>query len=157
MQGSTRIRLHPLRLFRHLYHQRRSKSTPSTPTLTNEQPHQTNTTQSLAPPTTKDTKATYFAGVTALVQLTTNGTVSYLPYLEGNTSTNAAATWASVSNLAAAAPPLSTSTSGSSGSSGTSSGSSPGSTGTASGADVGVRIHFGVFVACVLGLVAFVM
>ncbi|OJA19728.1 hypothetical protein AZE42_01496, partial [Rhizopogon vesiculosus] len=77
---------------------------------------ETNTTQALAAPTTQDPKATYVAGVTALVQLTSNGTVSYLPYLEGNTSTNAAATWASVSNLAAAAPPSSTSTSGSSGS-----------------------------------------
>ncbi|KAG1884370.1 hypothetical protein F4604DRAFT_1492889, partial [Suillus subluteus] len=97
---------------------------------------ETNTTQSLAAPATKDSKATYFAGVTALVQLTSNGTVSYLPYLEGNTSTNIAATWASVSNLAAAAPPSSSSSSsnGSSGNtSGTHSATSPSST-TASGA-----------------------
>ncbi|KAI5990373.1 hypothetical protein EDC04DRAFT_2513423, partial [Pisolithus marmoratus] len=66
---------------------------------------ETNTTQALAGPTYKDPQATYFASVTALVQLTSNGTVSFLPYLEGNTSTNAAATWSPVSILASVAPP----------------------------------------------------
>lgn len=120
---------------------------------------ETNTTQSLAAPTTKDSKATYFAGVTALVQLTSNGTVSYLPYLEGNTSTNIAATWASVSNLAAAAPPSSSSSS-SSGSSSTASGThsttSPSNT-TASGATLGASVQYSILVTCVLCLAAFVV
>ncbi|KAG1738140.1 uncharacterized protein EDB91DRAFT_1139249 [Suillus paluster] len=117
---------------------------------------ETNTTQALAAPTTKDTKATYFAGITALVQLSSNGAVSYLPYLEGNTSTNPAATWASVSNLAAAAPPSSSSTSGSNGStsaSGSQSATSPSS--TTSGATVGASIQYSMLIACVLCVVAF--
>ncbi|KAG2120097.1 hypothetical protein BD769DRAFT_1022962 [Suillus cothurnatus] len=120
---------------------------------------ETNTTQALAAPTTKDPKATYFAGVTALVQLTSNGAVSYLPYLEGNTSTNMAATWASVSNLATAAPP-SSSSSNSSGSSGTSSGShsttSPSGT-TASGATLGASVQYSMLITCVLCFAAFVV
>ncbi|KAG0697085.1 hypothetical protein DFH29DRAFT_167704 [Suillus ampliporus] len=36
---------------------------------------ETNTTQALAAPTTKDSKATYFAGVTALVQLASDGSI----------------------------------------------------------------------------------
>ncbi|KAG2339661.1 hypothetical protein BDR05DRAFT_576998 [Suillus weaverae] len=120
---------------------------------------ETNTTQALAAPTTKDSKARYFAGVTALVQLTSNGAVSYLPYLEGNTSTNVAATWASVSNLATAAPPSSSSSS-SSGSSGNASGShsatSPSST-TASGATLGASIQYSILITCVLCLAAFVV
>ncbi|KAG1764580.1 hypothetical protein EV702DRAFT_108017 [Suillus placidus] len=120
---------------------------------------QTNTTQALAAPTTKDSKAKYFAGVTALVQLTSNGAVSYLPYLEGNTSTNVAATWASVSNLATAAPPSSSSSS-SSGSSGNASGShsatSPSST-TASGATLGASMQYSIHITCVLCLAAFMV
>ncbi|KAG1778134.1 hypothetical protein EV702DRAFT_1278163 [Suillus placidus] len=120
---------------------------------------ETNTTQALAAPTTKDSKARYFAGVTALVQLTSNGAVSYLAYLEGNTSTNVAATWASVSNLATAAPPSSSSSS-SSGSSGNASGShnatSPSST-TASGATLGASMQYNILITCVLCLAAFVV
>lgn len=120
---------------------------------------ETNTTQALAAPTTKDSKATYFAGVTALVQLTSNGIVSYLPYLEGNTSTNIAATWATVSNLAAAAPPSSSSSSSTSGSSGNTSSShsttSPST--TASGAALGASVQYSVFITCVLCFAAFVV
>ncbi|KAG2143495.1 uncharacterized protein EDB93DRAFT_576396 [Suillus bovinus] len=120
---------------------------------------ETNTTQALAAPTIKDSKATYFAGVTALVQLTSNGAVSYLPYLEGNTSTNVAATWATVSNLATAAPPSSSSSS-SSGSSGNASGShsatSPSST-TASGAALGASVQYSILITCILCLTAFVV
>ncbi|KAI0251925.1 hypothetical protein BJV78DRAFT_398678 [Lactifluus subvellereus] len=41
---------------------------------------QTNTTQVLAGPSTKDAAATYFAGITSLVQLDSKGAVSYLPF-----------------------------------------------------------------------------
>ncbi|KAI6006930.1 hypothetical protein EDD15DRAFT_2115260, partial [Pisolithus albus] len=92
---------------------------------------ETNTTQALAGPTYKDPEATYFASITALVQLTSNGTVSFLPYQEGNTSVNAAATWTPVSVLASAAPP-STATA-SSTATGTKGG--PSSTGTSSGSN----------------------
>ncbi|THH17305.1 hypothetical protein EW146_g3473 [Bondarzewia mesenterica] len=66
---------------------------------------ETNTTQALAGPTTKDAKATYFAGITSLVQLDSTGAVSYLPYQQGSDSVNAAATWSSVSALSSVAPP----------------------------------------------------
>ncbi|KAG9311614.1 hypothetical protein JVU11DRAFT_7824 [Chiua virens] len=66
---------------------------------------ETNTTQQLAAPTIKDPKATYFASTNSLVQLSSNGTVSFLPYQEGDTSVNAAAPWSTVQSLASAAPP----------------------------------------------------
>ncbi|KAH7882828.1 hypothetical protein F5I97DRAFT_1780904, partial [Phlebopus sp. FC_14] len=93
---------------------------------------ETNTTQALAGPSTKDPKATYFASVTALIQLASNGAVSFLPYLEGNTSTNSAATWSPVSILASAAPP-STSSSASASGTKTGAGSSPTGSGSSSG------------------------
>jgi len=66
---------------------------------------QTNTTQKLAGPSTKDPNATYFAGITSLVQLDSTGVVSYLPFSDKDTSANAAATWSKVAKLAKAAPP----------------------------------------------------
>lgn len=89
-----------------------------------------NDTQQLAGPTTKDASATYFASMTALVQLTSNGIVSFLPYTQGNNAANSAASWLTVSALAAVAPPTSsnstngTATSSSAGSKPTSSSSS---------------------------------
>ncbi|KZP28123.1 hypothetical protein FIBSPDRAFT_817717 [Athelia psychrophila] len=70
---------------------------------------ETNTTQSLAGPTTKDPLASYFAGVTSLVQLSTSGAVSFLPYTQGDSQGNSAATWIPVAALAAAAPASSSS------------------------------------------------
>jgi len=64
-----------------------------------------NNTQQLAGPTTKDAAATYFASITALVQLTSNGVVSFLPYTQGNNAANSAASWFTISALAAVAPP----------------------------------------------------
>jgi len=63
-----------------------------------------NSTQKLAGPTTKDTSATYFASMTALVQLTSNGAVNFLPYTQGNNVANLAATWSPVSALSVVAP-----------------------------------------------------
>jgi len=78
----------------------------------------TNTTQKLAGPSTKDADATYFAGITSLVQLDSTGVVSYLPFSSKDTSANAAATWSKVTKLTNAAPPTNgTPTSTSSGSS----------------------------------------
>ncbi len=74
---------------------------------------ETNTTETLAGPTTKDARATYFAGNTSLVQLDSTGAVSYLPYSLSDSSANAAAKWSKVVSLANAAPP----TNGSSGTS----------------------------------------
>lgn len=68
----------------------------------------TNTTETLAGPSTKDAGATYFAGLTSLVQLDSKGDVSYLPYNQNDTSANAAAQWSKVVPLANAAPPTST-------------------------------------------------
>lgn len=65
---------------------------------------ETNTTQALAGPTTKDAKATYFAGLSSLVQLDSAGAVSYLPYQQGNTAANSAATWSPVSALSSVVP-----------------------------------------------------
>ncbi|KAL4073487.1 hypothetical protein J3A83DRAFT_4072446, partial [Scleroderma citrinum] len=96
---------------------------------------ETNTTQALAGPSVKDPEATYFAGVTSLVQLTSNGVVNFLPYLEGsgNASTNAAATWSPVSILTSVAPP-STATGSSAAPSGTHGSSPSGSSSGSSGA-----------------------
>jgi len=94
---------------------------------------ETNTTQKLAGPTNQDPAATYFAGITSIVQLGSNGAVSFLAYNEADTSANAAATWASVSILPAASS-NSSSGSGSGSGSGSSSGGKSGShTSTASG------------------------
>jgi hypothetical protein len=66
---------------------------------------ETNTTQTLAGPSTKDAGATYFAGLTSLVQLDSSGGVSYLPFSPNSASANAAATWNQVVSLANVAPP----------------------------------------------------
>ncbi|KAI9511643.1 hypothetical protein F5148DRAFT_1274158 [Russula earlei] len=68
---------------------------------------ETNTTQILAGPSTKDPGATYFASTTSLVQLDSKGVVSYLPFNANDTTANAAAKWSPVVNLANAAPPTS--------------------------------------------------
>jgi hypothetical protein len=65
---------------------------------------ETNSTQQLAGPSTKDANATYFASMTSLVQLSSNGSVSYLPYTQGNNSANSAATWSTVGALAGLTP-----------------------------------------------------
>ena len=85
---------------------------------------ETNTTQPLAGPATKDAKAQYAASITALVQLDSTGVVSFLPYKQGDASTNSNAAWSKVANIAAAAPP---------GASAPSGGSSAGPSGTGSG------------------------
>ncbi|KIJ63733.1 hypothetical protein HYDPIDRAFT_175811 [Hydnomerulius pinastri MD-312] len=123
---------------------------------------ETNTTQALAGPTTKDPKATYFAGITSLIQLTSSGAVSFLPYLEGNTSTNSAATWSPVSILASAAPP---SASNSASPSGTQSGAGSSSTGSSSGSGSGnsngalssSMVHLGSVLTAVLGAAAYML
>jgi hypothetical protein len=71
----------------------------------------TNTTQILAGPTTKDAAATYFAGLDSLVQLDSQGGVTYLPFNANDTNANAAAQWSKVASLATAAPPGSSTTS----------------------------------------------
>ena len=65
---------------------------------------QTNTTKVLAAPTTQDVGATYFAGVTSLVQLDTKGNVMFLPYNPNNTDTSAQ--WTKISSIVV--PPPST-------------------------------------------------
>ena len=82
---------------------------------------ETNSTSTLAGPTTKDAKAIYAASITALVQVDSTGAVSFIPYTQGNDATNSAAAWASVAKIAAVAPAGSSSTA--SGASGTASGS----------------------------------
>ncbi len=89
---------------------------------------ETNTTASLAAPSSKDTKASYAASITALVQLDSSGSVSYIPYKQGDASTNSAAKWASVANIAAAVPA----------SSGSATGSGSSATGTGHASSTGV-------------------
>lgn len=114
---------------------------------------QTNTTQALAGPTVQDSKATYFAGVTSLLQLTSNGVVYFLPYTEGDDSTNAAATWSRVSNLASVAPP-STATGSSATSTATAHGSSPSGSSGSNGAMAMSNMHLELVLGAVLGAVA---
>jgi hypothetical protein len=68
---------------------------------------ETNTTQTLAGPSTKDAGATYYAGLTSLVQLDSKGSVSYLPFNPTDANANTAAQWNKVVALANAAPPTS--------------------------------------------------
>lgn len=121
---------------------------------------ETNTTQILAGPSTKDAAATYFAGLTSLVQLDSQGGVSYLPVSPNDTAANAAAQWSKVVSLATSAPPSSsvtssrgaTTSSGSSKPSGSSTSSSTGSK-TNGAAAVAPRDVVGAILgAAVLGL-----
>ncbi|KAF8067652.1 hypothetical protein FPV67DRAFT_1780708 [Lyophyllum atratum] len=70
---------------------------------------ETNTTQTLTGPSVKDPMATYFASTDSLLQLTSSGSVSFLPYKAGTASANTAATWSKVNNLPALASPGSSS------------------------------------------------
>jgi len=129
---------------------------------------ETNTTEAYAGPPTKDPKATYAASITALVQLDSQGALTFFPYTEGQVSTNTAASWSKVAAVAAVAPassasPSSTGSSSSkaggssAGATGTSSGSGAGSTGAASGNTSGsmaVRMSRGLVAAGILGIVA---
>jgi hypothetical protein len=64
-----------------------------------------NSTRTLPPPSVKDTKSSYVAGITSLVQLDSTGAVYFVPYVPGNdSSANANAAWSSVKALAAVAP-----------------------------------------------------
>jgi len=121
----------------------------------------TNSTQILAGPTTKDPLATYYAAIDSLVQLDSKGGVMYLPYTPNDTSGNAAAQWSKVVSLATAAPPSSTNSSStnattSSGSpkssSSPSSGSSSKSNGAVAVASRGIGAIFGAAVLGVVGL-----
>jgi hypothetical protein len=64
----------------------------------------TNSTQAFAGPSTKDAKSTYAAAVDSIVQLTSDGAVSYLPYQSGSS-----AAWSPVGPILAAFTPGSTS------------------------------------------------
>jgi len=98
---------------------------------------ETNTTQTVAGPSTVDAGATYFASTTALVQLSSSGALSWLPYSASDKSANSAAKWSPVTSLNSVTGSSSGSSSGSSGSSGSSAssgGSSPSKTATGGGA-----------------------
>lgn len=66
---------------------------------------ETNTTQVLAPPTSKDIAATYFGGIKSLIQLSSDGAVSFLPYNQFDAGANSAATWSAVKPIAVSSPP----------------------------------------------------
>ncbi|TBU59326.1 hypothetical protein BD310DRAFT_420351 [Dichomitus squalens] len=100
---------------------------------------ESNTTTTLAAPPSKDTNARYASSITALVQLDSTGAVSFVPYKQGDASTNSAATWSSVAPIAAVAGTSSGSSSAAA--SGTSTGSSGSKTSaTGSGAPAGTRL-----------------
>jgi hypothetical protein len=121
---------------------------------------ESNTTQTLAGPSTKDPFATYSASTTALVQLTLSGEVSFLLVPNGTT-------WGPVSSLPKA--DFSTSSSNTSSSaSGTATGAtssstgspSTGSNGTSSGIRAvggGMQLAVGMALAVLLGFVALVL
>jgi len=64
-----------------------------------------NSTQTLPPPTVKDTKSFYVAGITSLVQLDPTGAVYFLPYTPDDSSSNTKAAWSNVKGLGVVAPP----------------------------------------------------
>ena len=94
---------------------------------------ETNTTSTLAGPTTKDAGAQYAASITALVQLASDGSVSYIPYTQGDSSANSAAKWASVANLASVAPASSSAASGKATATGSNAATGSGAATTATG------------------------
>jgi len=79
-----------------------------------------NNTRTLPPPIVKDTKASYVASITSLLQLDSTGAVSFLPYIPDESSSDSNAVWSSVKALAIVAPP---------GSGGSSTSSNPQATG----------------------------
>jgi len=93
---------------------------------------ETNSTQTMPGPSTKDSKAFYFASTSAIVQLASNGAVSWIPFNAKDSSANSNAKWSSVANLAAVAPP--SGNGGSSGNSASPSGSSKSGGAAAGGA-----------------------
>ncbi|KAG5644347.1 hypothetical protein DXG03_008644 [Asterophora parasitica] len=115
---------------------------------------ETNTTQTLKGPITKDPMATYFASTDSLVQLSSSGIVSFLPYTAGTASANAAATWSTVSKLPTAeapAPPNGTGTVSTSGTNTAKGAAATGGSGSNSGT-VGISASVGWSMG---GLVAF--
>ncbi|KAF8880017.1 hypothetical protein BD779DRAFT_1649151 [Infundibulicybe gibba] len=125
---------------------------------------ETNTTQALKGPTVKDPLATYFASTSALVQLSSAGAVSFLPYSPGSAS-NSAATWSVISKLPVASPSTpsasGSSASGTSSSSGTgaakAAGATQSSTGGANGAVSGKSVRYGLAGALSVGIAAVLM
>jgi len=125
---------------------------------------ETNTTQTLKGPTTKDPSATYFASTNALVQLSaSSGSVSYLQYTPGNTAASASASWSVVSKLPSATTTVkgnvtSSSTSTATGASSTTGGSGGSSGGKSSGSlSLGTSVTWGLGSALLSGVVAFLL
>ncbi|KAF7761478.1 hypothetical protein Agabi119p4_9470 [Agaricus bisporus var. burnettii] len=87
-----------------------------------------NTTQTLKAPMDKDAQATYFATTTAVIQLSSSGSVSYLPIDATNEGANSNSNWATVSNLPVATPAKPSSASGSASGTGSAGAQSTGST-----------------------------
>jgi len=127
---------------------------------------ETNTTKTLTGPSVKDQFATYSASTGALVQLTTGGQVSFLPYNQNTTTSGG--TWSNVSVLPVAT--FSTSNSSTSASaSGTASGGTSTSTSSATaGANgksssgiravgCGMNLVVGMALAVLLGFVGLVL
>ncbi|KAJ3560317.1 hypothetical protein NP233_g10914 [Leucocoprinus birnbaumii] len=93
----------------------------------------TNTTQTLKAPTNQDPNATYFASTDSLVQLSSSGAVSYLPFNQQQASDNSGASWTAITKLPTASTNSSASSSGSSASPSGTSGASSSSGGSSSG------------------------
>jgi len=102
---------------------------------------QSNTTQQLAAPE-MDPGAQYFAGITSLVQLDSQGNLFFLPYNPNNTASNQGVNWKSITNVPSVPSNSTSSASGSQSAAspkntqnnngGTAAGSSPSATGTPS-------------------------
>ncbi|KAJ3806233.1 hypothetical protein F5876DRAFT_50419 [Lentinula aff. lateritia] len=90
-----------------------------------------NTTATMAGPSTKDSSASYFASDAAIVQLTSSGAVNYIPYT--NSSSDSSASWSTIKNLVSVAPTSSASSgSGSASATKSATGSAASSTSTTS-------------------------
>ncbi|KAF8621239.1 hypothetical protein AX15_007951 [Amanita polypyramis BW_CC] len=107
---------------------------------------ETNTTQTLKGPTIKDADATYFASTTALIQLSSSGTVSYLLYNSSSPATNTNTAWNVVSKLPSA---LSASATGTHATGTTASGHASATSGSKNGA---VNNHVGLGSVLVVSL-----
>jgi hypothetical protein len=120
-----------------------------------------NTTTTMAGPSSKDSSASYFASDAAIVQLTSSGAVNFIPYT--NSSSDTSASWSTVKNLVSVAPTASSGSatgtaSGSKSSSTSSSGSSSSSSsGSSNGAAKSSSAVLGMMAALLLGSIALYM
>ncbi|KAF8919451.1 hypothetical protein CPB85DRAFT_1212617 [Mucidula mucida] len=115
---------------------------------------ETNSTKTLAGPSSQASDASYYATVNALLQLSSDGAVTYIPY-DASSSDASSASWSSVANLASVATVSSSSSSVSSSGTKTAKGSVSTNGSSSGDSDNGVReqsvVMGGLFMSLLFG------